>query len=928
LVYRLRALGLDQELADDELGRALYSLAQRRGFKSNRKTLAKEGEDEGQVKDGIARLREDMAESEARTLGEHYSKLDPTKNRIRGLGQWTGRDMFEEEFDRLCAAQQTYHPDALSDAFVAMLREALFYQRPLKPVMPGKCDLETGEYRAPIAHPMNQRIRLVQVVNNLEIVPPSGLGVPERLTDEQRGLLIDTLENDGDLTMAAARKLIGVKGRGWKFNLEEGGEKRLIGNRTSSRIAEAIGEAWTALSLEDQEKLVEDLLSDRESEELEGYLSERFTTAQAHALVGVRIEQGYASLSLKAIRRLMPFIEAGDRYGAARHEVYGDTLRTGPALDKLPPARDVFGELRNPAVERSLSELRKVVNAVVAKYEKPDRIHLEVARDLKNPKKRREEIWKRQRANEKSRERAAAGILSEFPSFQTRHDDIQKYLLWEECNGICPYTGRSITLSALFGADAQFEIEHIIPRSRSLDNSFNNKTLCAATANRDKGNRTPFEYFSHDREAWEAILQRVRRFKGASAYQKLRRFEMEEVTTEGFLERQLNDTRYASKLSAEFVGLLYGGINAGGRQRVQVSPGLATWQLRNEWGLNSILNDGPTSDGGQVLKTRDDHRHHAVDALVIALTTNSTVKSLADAAAYGDRDARQMPCPAPWPDFVDSVREGVDGIVVSHRVDRRVRRQMHNDTIYSKPYQRLVKGKPVEVRRYRKWLQNLSTKEVGNIVDSAVRNAVQAKLAEIRDPKKFAEESNLPYLPAKKGDPTIIRSARIERVQTVQAIGKGARERFVKLGSNHHLEVFAVLDKDGNETKWEGRLVSTYEAMQRLRAKNDGKESVIVQRDHGEGTRFKFSLSSGDVIELDDGDGRRVCVVRTVSQEGELNGRRRAPVVAFVAMTDSRLKKDIKAAKAWGVNPINTFRKYGCRKVVISPIGEVAEAHD
>jgi CRISPR-associated endonuclease Csn1 len=133
-------------------------------------------------------------------------------------------------------------------------------------------------------------------------------------------------------------------------------------------------------------------LSDKESKELEGHLKGQFTAVQAAALVGVRIEQGYASLSLKAIHKLMPFMEAGDRYGAARHEIYGDTFRTGPALDKLPPAREVFGSLRNPTVERSLAELRKVVNAVVAKHGKPGRIHLEVARDLKNPKKRREEI--------------------------------------------------------------------------------------------------------------------------------------------------------------------------------------------------------------------------------------------------------------------------------------------------------------------------------------------------------------------------------------------------------------------------------------------------------------------------------------------------------------------------------------------------------
>jgi CRISPR-associated endonuclease Csn1 len=381
-------------------------------------------------------------------------------------------------------------------------------------------------------------------------------------------------------------------------------------------------------------------------------------------------------------------------------------------------------------------------------------------------------------------------------------------------------------------------------------------------------------------------------------------------------------------LSAEFVGLLYGGRNAEGKQRVQVSPGLATWQLRNEWGLNSILNDGPTSDGGQVLKTRDDHRHHAVDALVIALTSNATVKQLAESSAYEDRDSRQTMCAPPWPDFVDSVRGAVDGIVVSHRVDRRVRRKMHNDTLYSKPYQRFVKGKPVEVRRYRKWLQNLSTKEVEGIVDKAVREAVQEKLKTLGDPKKFSDGSNLPFLPSKSGLPTVIRSARIERVQTVQKIGKGDRERFVGLGSNHHLEVFAVLDKEGNETKWDGRLVSTYEAMQRLRTKGTANEIPLVQKDHGPGTRFKFTLCSGEMIELDDGEGKRLCVARSISQKAAKNDRQDAPQVEFVASTDSRLQKDIKAAKHWCANPVNTLRRYGCQKVVISPIGEVAVSHD
>ncbi len=938
-LYRLRAKGLDERLEAEELGRALYHLAQRRGFKSGRKTTlgAAEKEEEGKVTAGIASLREAMAAAGSRTIGEYLSTLDPAEERIRG--RWTAREMYACEFDLLCKSQQRFHPKLLTETLVEELRAAMFFQRPLKKVMPGRCELESNERRVPLAHPAAQRIRMVQAVNNLAIRPP--LGLDEPLAPEQRETLIQALESDGDLTMAKARQLIGVKGK-VRFNLEAGGEERLVGDRTAQHMRNAIGNRWDRLSSGEQEKLAMQLA--KAPDDIDGLAAALskdwgFSMDVARRAAEAKLEPGYAALSLKAIRKLLPHIEQGERFGAARAKVYRPTVLAGPVHELLPPLRrhkgvrdtDVFPALRNPAVERSLAELRKVVNCLIRKYGKPDRIHLEVARDLKNSKDRRAKINDRRLKNEKARARAFAAIAKEIGNPQPNRDEVERYLLWEECGGLCPYTGRAISLNNLFGSESQFEVEHIIPRSRSLDNSFNNKTLCHRDANHRKANKTPWEAFGHDPTEWEEILQRVRRFKSESARSKLRRFEDEDVRLEDFSERQMNDTRYASKLAGDYLGLLYGGrSDADGRKRVQVSAGGVTGFLRAGWDLNSILNDGETTDGGKKPKSRDDHRHHAVDALVVALTNETTIQKLARASQEAaEHGRRRVDLETPWPNFVDDVRQAVDAIVVSHRADRRVQAKIHDDTLYSKAYHRKQNGKSVEVRRVRKRLENMSVKEVKSIVDKAVREAVATKLEEIGDPKKFADDSNLPYLPNKNGKPTVIRSARIERVQSVQTLGKGARERFAALAANHHLEVYALLDEDGDETRWQGRLVSMYEAMARKRARLNGGGAEVIQRNHGKGTRFKFSLAPGETIELDEPDRtRRLYLVRSINQERETNGRRPSPRVEFCDLADAREVKHMKAAKRYFKPSVNSLGERDGRKVVVSPIGEVFPAHD
>lgn len=151
-----------------------------------------------------------------------------------------------------------------------------------------------------------------------------------------------------------------------------------------------------------------------------------------------------------------------------------------------------------------------------------------------------------------------------------------------------------------------------------------------------------------------------------------------------------------------------------------------------------------------------------------------------------------------------------------------------------------------------------------------------------------------------------------------------ARERHVNLGSNHHMEIVAVLDSDGNETKWEGAVVTLYEACRRRQARQP-----VVCLDHGPGKRFKFSLAGGEVIELDEpDDSRALFVVRTISQEAPRDGAQSLQKVEFVRINDARQKKEIRDTGGWLTRSPNRLMELHCRKVQVDPLGEVHPAHD
>ena len=921
LPYILRAAALDEPLEPYFLGRALYHLAQRRGFLSNRKQVSKKGDDEGAVKEGIAELRKAMQEAQARTLGEYFSRLGPSAERIRR--RWTARDMYEKEFDSIWNAQAPHHPDLLTSERKKQVYNAIFYQRPLwfDRNTIGRCELEPGERRAPRSSFVAQRFRLLQAVNNLRLALPNGSERP--LTAGERSEIVQDLELKGDRTFAQVRKLLRLPTEA-RFTVEQGGERTLLGNRTTAKFYEVFGERWLEMSSEEHDLALHDVLSIQKEDALKrrGIKHWKLDEASAEKFARISPEPDYFNLSRKAIEKLLPLLEMGVTYAEARKQVYPESFESSEPEPLLPPVEMALTEIRNPAVTRSLTELRKVVNAIVRQHGKPQEVHVELARDLKKSKKQRVRISEANRANEKARAEAEKRIVAETGIKEPKPDDIRKVLLAEECHWMCPYTGRCISMRSLFGPEPQFDIEHIIPFSRSMDNSFQNLTLCYVPENRDlKGNKTPWQAYHGNPERYEAILDRVRKFGGdrRTVAAKLKRFMMGDDELEAFLEdfrnRQLNDTAYATSIAAKYLGLLYGGVNdAEGKRRVQATSGQATSYFRNLWKLNSILNDGPTTDGGYQPKSRDDHRHHAVDAVVIGLTSAAMIKRLSDAAQRAPLEHRRRfaPLEAPWPNFTDSVRAEMNKIIVSHRVSKKVSGALHEETIYSPPM-----GKDGEVR-VRKPLAALTKPEVEKIADAGVRKLVQQKLDELGgiEPKKaFSNPGNLPRFPSSG---VVIKSARISKAVPTFTLGEGRAARHVTSESNHHVEIYAEVDGNGNEGKWDGEVVSMLEAYQRLKA---GKP--VVQRDFGPHARFKFSLSPGEVIECDDGKGgRSLWVSRGVASYES------GPRLLLAPLNDARKKKEILKAGLFWSPFLNPLRKLNPRKVVVSPLGEVFEAKE
>ncbi len=317
-----------------------------------------------------------------------------------------------------------------------------------------------------------------------------------------------------------------------------------------------------------------------------------------------------------------------------------------------------WGKIANPTVHIGLNQIRKVVNTIIKRYGHPAQIVLELARELKQNRETKERVTKEQSKNQKQNDQFKTDLSK--MGLPPHGENLLRMKLWKElnendpCNRRCPYTGDQIGMELLFSNEVQ--IEHILPFAQTLDDSFMNKTLSMRRANRVKENRTPYEAFGESQQGydWQAILQRVsslpknkkERF-AADAMQKWLREDKD------FLARHLTDTQYLSRIAREYLTAICA------PNEVTVTPGRLTALLRGKWGLNKIL-----SDSGK--KERTDHRHHAVDAAVIAVTDRSLLQKVSTAASHArekqlGRILEEIPWP--FPTYREEVQEAVQKIV-------------------------------------------------------------------------------------------------------------------------------------------------------------------------------------------------------------------------------------------------------------------------
>ena len=871
-----------------------------------------------------------MEAAGAETLGADFATLDPHTQKVRR--RWTQRNMFEHEFEKIWGRQRSFHPATLTEELRREIAGILFDQRPIREQanLIGHCELEPDQRRASWATLEAQRFRLLQRVNDLEIVHPGQvLGVP--LTDPQRLGLYELLDMQGDQKFDAIRKHLGLE-KNVGFNLQRGGDTSLKGNLVNKIMRKAFGSRWEEMD-EEQKRLAVDEWRTIENEDglrrrFAGYWGLDEPTASA--LAEQTPPKGYCQLSRKAIRRLLPPMLLGQRFMAARQEIPEYRPRLQEPMDRIPPVRETLTNLRNPAIERALTELRKVVNAMVREYGKPAEVRIELARDLKKSRKVRETITKGMRQNEEKRREAARKILAECGiKMEPRDRGIEKALLWIDQDGVCPYTGEKYPFSSLFTENDPYEIDHIIPRSRIPDDSFRNRVLCVRSANQWKKNKTPREAFTDDAE-FDKVLERVARWP-AKSREKVERFHlarMEDI--EGFTERRLRDTSYATTQACTLISKLYGGQIVDGKRTVTTSSGMVTASLRRRWGLQGILGRKPAFPANYLRggKNREDHRHHAIDAITIALTPQSMIQFMSriNAANPGwDWDKwNERSLPGLWKNFNETIEAAVGEILVSHRPEHRLSGEMHKSTNYA---WRSAWGKEVRVRKAVTDLKPGQTKE---IADKAVREAVEEKVRELRgnlglcNPREGIE--NWPMLPTRTGKLIPIKRVRVRESKTVLAVAPdGPRERFVAADSVHHVAIFATKDRKGRD-KWISDIVTLYEAAQRLeeqrrqiRLGRPAEPIVRGRHSEDEDAEFLFYIMKKDTLRIATDGQRQIYLVTSFEADGR---------VSLIPINAAGKRTEQRGSSAMIRESISSLKERCPEKVLIDTLGRAFPVRD
>ena len=706
--YELRYKCISDRAEKFEIARAIYHISQRRGFKSSRKESS---ESKNKFTSGIESLKKALIESGVKTLGEYFYKKYQEGKRIRTTVSGDNaanlsydfvptRKLYEEEVEAILDFQKSFHPE-ITDEFKKAVYDIIFYQRPLKPVEVGRCQVYPDKPRAHRALPSYQRYCIEQDIANLRVISYRGESTP--LTEEQKKLIRTELESKKERTKEYFIKALKLD-PSVTLNLQKDKYKGAYSEQRLKR--DFFGIKWDAFSLQEKDKIVETIINDDENGHEIEKIADQYQFSSEKKAEFIQIDEsyfgvsGYCALSSEA---LIEALAEGFKSGRNPSEIITElkslnnpsaTMMDGallPYYGKIIPESVVArkysdqqlsqvstnvdelecGKIGNPTVHIVLGQVRRVVNRIIEKYGKPTQIHIEIVRDLKMSREQKQKYQKSISENEKANKRFKEDL--EKMGLDATRDNLLKLKLWNELSSDvadrkCPYSGRQISMEILFSPE--IEIEHILPYSRTLDDSLVNKTVAFRSENKIKGNRSPFEAFGENKTKYDAILNNT----SGMPFKKRKRFftnAMEQYLDENqFLSRQLNDTAYISRTVRRYLSSLLSDAN------VQVSPGKQTAFLRYRWGLDSILNDS-----GENKKNRGDHRHHAVDAIVIAMSDKKILKKLADLNSRGG-DLGKIEVTDPFSNFRENVKTVISNVLTSHKPDKGYQGRFFKDSNY------------------------------------------------------------------------------------------------------------------------------------------------------------------------------------------------------------------------------------------------------
>lgn len=759
--YLLRIKALDEKLEPYELGRALFNLAVRRGFKSNRKDAENEETAESKStgkklsqKEMCTELSKAISESGCRTLGEFLWKKQKEHNGIRfvpgRMSYYPLRQMYVDEFNAIRAKQEIFYKNVDWQA----ISDALFFQRPLKPQQRGKCQYMPDKERTFKAMPCAQKIRMLQEVRNMYYQNALGQKIP--IGEDEEKIILELLDTKDKATFDAFRKALKLDAS-CTFNLESENRTFLNGNTTAVKLRNKnrFGALWDELPLEEQDFIVETLITaDEDKQVLDMLAKYQLSDEQKDAIVKVVLPSGTTMLCKEVSEQIVnKMIKTGCSYTEVVQSLgykyadqsvekcdllpyYGKVL-VGSTMggdaskpESLPEQK--YGKISNPTVHVALNQTRVVVNALIKQYGKPAQIVIELSRDLKASREAKDAMMRKQNENKKRNEILNKNIADAYKIEYPNRNERLKFRLWEELGSDtmsrkCLYCGKNISGAELFSRDNSIEIEHILPYSRTLLDAESNLTVAHASCNAFKKERSPYEAFGTNPSGynWQEILNRANQLKNPA---KRSRFAIDAMETfekeSSFIARQLTDNAYLSKTARKYLHAVCDVIWS-------VNGGM-TKLLRDKWEIDSILKRkigtqeiahfGLKEDQiGQYKKNRYDHRHHALDASVIALIDRSMVQQISTLNAKSQKNRIEVP---PMAVARLELEEKVKNIVVSFKPDHGAEGKLSKETLLGKIKQEEL----VDIAK-------IEESDIPLIKSDKVRSDFESGMAELKDIK-------------------------------------------------------------------------------------------------------------------------------------------------------------------------------------------------